>query len=137
MKVNEDKLVDNFIAKVMKGVELETPSKDFTSNVMKLVYEVNKSDVTTYKPLVSKLGWSIIFGSVFVLVLALVFNNNTQHQNISELSLIKSVMDVIQIKMSPILSISKISLNAIFLLTFMLLIQISFLKNHFDKKYKL
>ncbi|MDP3352360.1 MAG: hypothetical protein Q8S44_01290 [Flavobacteriaceae bacterium] len=96
MKVNEDKLVDNFIEKVMKGVELETPSKDFTSNVMNLVYEVKKSDVTTYKPLVSKLGWSIIFGSVFVLVLALVFNNNPQHQNISELSLIRSVMDVIK-----------------------------------------
>ena len=57
-KVNEQ--IERFTDKLMKETVLEKPSMDFTSQVMLKVNVLSQSEITTYKPLISKRMWTII-----------------------------------------------------------------------------
>ena len=61
MKRSEGKNWDRFIDKAMKEASLESPSADFTDNVM-LSMESQRVQKTTiaYKPLISKTTWAVI-----------------------------------------------------------------------------
>ena len=63
LKVMEDHTEQHFdklAKKVMKMSLLESPSLDFTANVMANVEARVVNDITVYKPLISKRWWLII-----------------------------------------------------------------------------
>ena len=60
MKENADKYLDDLSRKVIGKSSLESPSYDFTKNVMAQVKALTGSTLTTYKPLISKSMWFII-----------------------------------------------------------------------------
>jgi len=63
LKVMEDHTEQHFdklAKKVMKISLLESPSLDFTTNVMARVEASAVNDITVYKPLISKRTWFII-----------------------------------------------------------------------------
>lgn len=69
MKENADKLLESVVKKAMKSARIESPSSDFTKMVMA---QVNlKSKATVYQPLISKIGWVIIFSCVIAFVVSL------------------------------------------------------------------
>jgi hypothetical protein len=60
MQDHTEQHLDKLAKKVMQSSSLESPSLDFTANIMAKVEASLTSDITTYKPLISKRAWLII-----------------------------------------------------------------------------
>ncbi|TDP04060.1 hypothetical protein [Flavobacterium sp. 245] len=128
----EDKNLENLIEKMMAENTLQSPSADFTSNLMSHILVSEKAKIKPYKPLISISTWIFIGIALVLLISYNVFFAGTQNN----LEIGKSYTD----KISAILSgihISKTLLYALLVVPFMILVQIGVLKNYFDKKYQL
>lgn len=127
-----DKNIENLIEKMMSETTLQSPSIDFTSNIMSQILVAEKAKIQPYKPLISISMWIFIGITLAVLVLYNVFFAETQNN----LEIGKSYTDKISTLVSGI-HVSKTLLYALLIVPFMILIQIGVLKNYFDKKYQL
>lgn len=127
-----DKNIENIIEKMMSETTLQSPSIDFTSNIMSQILIAEKAKIQPYKPLISISTWVFIGITLAVLVLYNVFF--AENQNNLEIG--KSYTDKISTLVSGI-HVSKTLLYALLIVPFMILIQIGVLKNYFDKKYQL
>ena len=127
-----DKNIENLIEKMMAENTLQSPSADFTSNLMSQILVAEKAKIKPYKPLISISAWVFIGVALAVLIAYNVFFAGTENN----LEIGKSYTD----KISGIVSgihISKTLLYAILIVPFMILVQVGVLKNYFDKKYEL
>ncbi|MEO8235799.1 MAG: hypothetical protein ABI549_10335 [Flavobacterium sp.] len=131
MKANEDKNIEKLVNHIMKDTALESPSFDFTSNVMSQVFATKTSGVTVYKPLISKTTFIAVFGFIIALFIYLFINGE---QQTSAWSTYLNLNGLYENKLTTIFKFSKTTTYAVVLTTVMLLIQISFLKNYFDKQ---
>ncbi|SRR5258705_10840080 len=134
MKANEDKHLEKLAARLMNETSLEKPSVEFTSKVMFQALASDTSPVTKYKPLISKPFWFIIFGAVITLMGYLIISAGTQAG-----SWFDRFDRVINDKLLNSFSgykFSETTLFAVALLTVLLFVQISFLKNYFNKRVK-
>jgi hypothetical protein len=126
-----DKNIEKLIGKIMMENTLEYPSIDFTSKVMSHIVATEKSKIQNYKPLISTPIWIVILGSLVASILYAVFYNKPY-----ESEMVHSYV----VNVSNILSdfhFSKNTVYAILIVPLMVLIQIPFLKNYYDKKYHL
>ncbi|WJS95873.1 hypothetical protein NYQ10_05310 [Flavobacterium johnsoniae] len=128
----EDKNIENLIEKMMADDTLQSPSADFTSNLMSQILVAEKAKIKPYKPLISITTWIFIGVALALLIAYNVFFAGTQNN----LEMGKSYTDKISTVVSGI-HISKTLLYAILIVPFMVLIQVGVLKNYFDKKYQL
>jgi len=137
MQEHEDKYLDSFTKKVIKKADIEAPSIHFTSEIMSQVAALNNTSVTSYKPLISKKAWGLIALGFIMLCVYLVLGAETEKQSwFSTLDF--SVLS--NNKVSHALSGFKISKTLMYAIAFfglMLCIQITFLKNYFDKRLEL
>ena len=60
MQDHLEQRLDKLAKKVVKSSKLESPSMDFTANVMQQVEASQISHITVYKPLISKRAWFVI-----------------------------------------------------------------------------
>ncbi len=60
MQDHTEQHLDKLAKKVMQSTSLEKPSLDFTANIMAKVEGITTSDITAYKPLISKRSWFVI-----------------------------------------------------------------------------
>ena len=60
MKAHSEQHLDDLAKKVMTSAPLETPSFNFTADVMAKLDAPQVSAITTYKPLISKKAWIVI-----------------------------------------------------------------------------
>lgn len=60
MQDHLEQRLDKLAKKVVKSSTLESPSLDFTANVMQQVEASQVSHITVYKPLISKRAWFVI-----------------------------------------------------------------------------
>ncbi|MTH15326.1 hypothetical protein [Flavobacterium sp. LC2016-01] len=128
----EDKNLENLIEKMMAENTLQSPSADFTSNLMSQILVAEKAKIKPYKPLISISTWIFIGIALALLVLYNMFFAGAENN----IEIGKSYTDKISAIVSGI-HISKTLLYAILIVPFMVLIQIGVLKNYFDKKYQL
>ncbi|WP_395045950.1 hypothetical protein, partial [Flavobacterium sp.] len=131
MKANEDKQLEKLVNHMMKDSILDTPSGDFIFKVMSQVLATQKSEITTYKPLISKSAFIAIFGSLAVLIAYVLLNGNSASNN-SFLHLNANLLS----NYNPVkaLRFSNITTYTVVLTTIILFIQISLLKKYFDKQ---
>ena len=127
-----DKNIENLIDKIMAENTLESPSFDFTSKIMSQVLAAEKSQIKTYKPLISNLTWITIGLSLILLTTYCFYSTN----NISNFEIAKLYTDKASTLFSGI-HFSKNILYALLIVPFMILVQIGVLKNYFDKRYEL
>lgn len=131
---NQHKTLDAFTKKYLKEIELESPSINFTATLMKKIEATQKS-VINQQPLISKKGW---FGIFSIILLVIVFSFETSE---------KSSIDFPSFDFSFIpsfkvnqyfdaLSLSNTTLIAFLLFGGMLIFQLIYLKNHFDKRFE-
>lgn len=136
MKENVDKNIDRLVDKMMKDASVESPSFNFTNNIMLQVEALQKSEVTTYKPLISKRIWVFVLISFTILIGYFIFGAKLEGS--SWFSAIDfSVLS--NNRLSEALSsfaISKTVLYAVMLFGIMMCIQIPLLKNYFDKRFE-
>lgn len=134
MKENVDNNIEKLIDKVMSNVALDSPSFNFTSNVMSQVKQTSQSKATVYEPLISKKVWGVIFVAIIALVVYSLFYNNPQSSGFL------SKIDLSALKFSNPLSefkFSTITMYALLFLSIMVCVQIPMLKNYFNKRTNL
>lgn len=135
MKENENKYVEAFTDKVLKDTKLESPSFDFTDAVMSQVEAIQYSKATRYKPLISKPVWVVISIGFLSFVAYLLFQNNTTTTSEWLTNIDFSlIFDNALTKLFSNLQFSNIFVYAMLLFAIMLCVQISWLKNYFDKR---
>jgi len=135
MKENENKYVEAFTDKVLKDTKLESPSFDFTDAVMSQVEAIQYSKATRYKPLISKPVWVVISIGFLSFVAYLLFQKNTKSSSEWFTNIDFSIVfDNALTKLFSNLQFSNIFVYAMLLFAIMLCVQISWLKNYFDKR---
>jgi len=134
MKNNIDKHLEKLTNKIMNETPLESPSFDFTDNIMSQVEMIKTSDVTVYKPLISKSTWIIIALGFITLIGYLIFGATSQESealfsiNFDALFNNRFTETLSTVKFSDTLMYAVVSLGI------MLFIQIPLLKNYFDNR---
>ncbi|MCK7590013.1 hypothetical protein M0G43_05450 [Subsaxibacter sp. CAU 1640] len=136
MKENVDKHIEQLVGKVMKKSTLESPSLDFTANVMSQLESSKQSLTTVYKPLITKRVWALIAVVFISFLVYTVFVNKPETSdwfnriNFNEMNLDKISNVFSQIK-AP-----KTAAYIVGVFAMMLLVQLTFLKNYFDKRFE-
>jgi hypothetical protein len=134
MKENEDKNIEQYVHKVIKETPLESPSRDFTANIMANILAMDKSKATVYKPLISKTGWVLIFSGIIGTIVYFILNGGTQVEGhpwsfgsgVKEY--IKTYSDI------HLFQFSRTTINVIVVSAVLMIIQITLLKNYLDKR---
>jgi len=137
MEENRNSQIDTFLKKQLKEIPLESPSKDFTKNLMGIISAEETSKVTMYVPLISKKAWTGIASLVAILSLVLVF---VPFQKEEESLLNKIPLDfsfLTKISFSGVieaLSVSNTTLYTMVLFSILVFAQIFYLKGYFTKR---
>ncbi|WJJ96039.1 hypothetical protein [Algibacter luteus] len=132
MEEKETKYLEDLLRKVIGETTIESPSLDFTNAVITRINELHKSEVTVYKPLISKMAWILI--ALVVVSYIIFFASKTESSNwltsvdFKILSKINVLSDV---------TLSKTFTYAILFLALMFCIQIPLIKNHVNKRYEI
>jgi hypothetical protein len=126
---------DTFAKKYLKEIKTESLSKDFTASLMnKIVLENSKSVINT-KALISKKVWVVIFASVLAVVL--IPFKASEKSLITMPKLDFSFLEKIQIpNLLENVSVSNTVMYAILFFGLMFMVQVIFLKNHFNKRFE-
>ncbi|HLT32421.1 MAG TPA: hypothetical protein VKZ98_01400 [Aquaticitalea sp.] len=137
MKENVDKHLESLVEKVLKQSTLDTPSFDFTANLMSRVESSSPSIATTYKPLISKQVWAlIVLGFIGFVAYTFIVNKSEASDlfNNIDFSIVNAdkFTDILNGFKAP-----KLAAYGVGLVALILLIQIPLLKNYFDKRISL
>ena len=129
-----NKHIDDFVEKVIKDNTLESPSLDFTSNIMSQIEAGVQSEITVYKPLISKRTWVIMAAFIVAGLTYLVIGNNIQttgwldnidYSIITNNKITEAIGNV---------TFSKTVMYSITFFALLFFIQIPLLKHYFDKR---
>ncbi|MBT8309889.1 MAG: hypothetical protein HKO72_04610, partial [Flavobacteriaceae bacterium] len=115
---------------------LESPSMDFTSQVMAKVDALAKSDVTTYRPLISKRVWTIVAIVMVASVVYLLFNGANEESLLASLDLSVLSENKLTNAFSG-LNFSRTIAYAVGILALMMAVQVPLLMGYFEKKLSL
>jgi hypothetical protein len=129
-----DEQMDNLVKKVIVKASLETPSFDFTAQIMTQLVAKKQSESTIYKPLISRTVWIAIFVGFGVLIAYSFFGMQKESQNwILDFDVLtySTIFDKL-----PKITVSKTVLYAVVSLSVMILIQVSVLKDYLDKRFE-
>ena len=123
--------LDAFTKKYIKEVTIETPSVDFTANLMEILQQEN-AKIYKPSPLISKKMWSVLV--VFLVGSILYVSKGTSVTWMKMPKLDLSYITSIEMpNLFENITISNTMLYACFFFTLMIFIQVHFLKNHFTK----
>ena len=137
MKANTDKHIEKFVDKMMKETTLDTPSVDFTAQVMSQILKIRTSQATVYKPLISKWVWYGIFISMLGLIAYLSFNSSAVSGGLLEKFNLGTLPKFSMPNLFSGLHFSKTTIYACVLLTLMLFIQIPIIKHVMNKRLEI
>lgn len=136
MDKNEEKELAAFVDKIMDETILESPSSDFTANIMSQIAEPAVNDVTQYKPLIPKSFFVFLciglVGMTWYLAADYTLDNRAWFGNRQIDSFFERILDWPQM-----LSSSKTTVYAVLLFGLLFLIQIPWLKRYFDNSWML
>ena len=126
--------LDAFANKYVKEIPQEKPSFDFTASIMQTIAKESTSKVFKTSALISKKGWFVVL-TVIVAALFVSFKETEQSLfNLPELDL--SFFDKIQIpNLFESIAVSNTVLYAVLFFGLMIIAQVVFLKNHFNKRF--
>lgn len=128
------KEIDAFAKKYVKEIPAETPSVDFTSNLMKSIAQLEPLKSTlVYKPLISVKSWLIVVLAILA-VLLIPFNTNKE-EIVSLPKLDFSFLNKLSFsRMFENFSVSNITFIIVLIFGVLLSIQIVYLKGFFEKR---
>ena len=133
MKDNTEQNLEQLAQKVFKESMLDSPSVDFTANILGEIRR-QEAKATTYKPLISKKAWWLIVIGVVTLFTILLLNNAG-----GDLGWFSSVnFDVVfDNRLTQIFSgmpFSSVTTFSVILLAVMIMIQVKMLKGYFNNR---
>ena len=136
MKDHTEQHLDNLAKKAMKASLLESPSNDFTANIMKQIEPIKIGSSTVYKPLISKYGW---FGIIAILIGISVY---VMFGNVDSSPLLETIdySVISNNKVTDVLSGIKFSKTLMYAIGFfglVFFIQIPLMKHLMNKRFEL
>ena len=136
MNAKESKKIENLVHKMMKKATLESPSFDFTAQIMEQVSSIKQSKATIYEPLISRKAWVFITIS-FATLLGYVLFGTQQQQPASRDHFLDFNIFTNAVFSSAFhhLFFSNVMLYAVSFLSIMILVQVYFLKTFFNKQF--
>lgn len=135
MKTRDDKNIERLVEKMMLDSALEAPSFDFTSKVMSGVMSMEKKKSISYKPVISKRGWFMIFAAIGVFITWLIFTGYLSNQTQRDINFNFINGDNI-LKVFSGFQFSDLTLYILLLGIIMIFIQIIFLKSYLNKRFE-
>lgn len=138
MEDTNDKRLDEFVKKVVGNASLESPSDDFTKNIIsKIAVQETNSATTVYQPLISKTSWLVLAALTMFLLAYVIFGKFDL--SISWLPNINTgVLE--NIGLMDVLSQIHLPNTTIYALIGLMLffyVQIIFIKKHLDSRLEL
>lgn len=134
MNDNIDKHIEKLVDKTMKKTSLESPSFDFTNTVMAQVNALERSTVTTYKPLISKPMWFVIFAVGLMIVMYILFGMTSTESGLLNSMDLSVLTDNRYSNALSGFKVSKTVMYGVVLFGIMLFVQVPILKHYFDKR---
>ena len=131
--MEENKKLDAFLKKQIQEMPLESPSKNFTSNIMDILNDEQVSVKIQYKPLISKKIWLAV-AAVIVAVMFIPFQKQ-EGGLLEKVTIDFSFLE--KVSFSGLLDGVNVSTTAFYGLLFfavMILIQITYLKQYVNRK---
>lgn len=129
-----DKYLDDLSRTVIKNTEINKPSLDFTNAVMGQISEL-KSTSIAYKPLISKKGWMLlVLFIIAIIVLSTILGSSSEGAGLMKNFDLSGQTNNLLNSISNI-QISKTLVYAVIFFGLMLTIQVTVLKNHFNKQF--
>lgn len=133
MKEQANTQVEKLVDKMMESSALESPSVDFTSQILSKINTLKQSKTMVYEPLISKKIWVLIISGCIALVVYAFFSTSSESSSwLSTVDYSKLPNFNISERLSTI-TFSKTMMYAIVLLSLMVFVQIPLLKNYYDK----
>ena len=132
MENKEDQNIEKLVERMLMNSGIESPSPDFTHNVMSGIYAAQKSRKVIYKPIFSKRTWFIIFTGIIGIFIYSFFNSNPQAP-LFEVNFSWFRFSQLE-KFLPNFRISFLTAYVILLAAIAVMVQIFFLKKYFDKQ---
>ncbi|MDP2541478.1 hypothetical protein CSC81_00175 [Tenacibaculum discolor] len=135
MGENKDiKELDAFTKKYINEIEAETPSIDFTANIMDAILKEEQFSIYKAAPLISKRVWFVLAGILAVSILFVSKGASSSWLQIPEIKM--DYLSNIQLpNLFENITVSNLMLSACFFFTVMVFVQIYYLKNHFTRKF--
>ena len=135
MKESTEQRLDELTKKMMSSTKLESPSSNFTQNLMAKIEQM-ELEPKVHKPLISKVAWifigvvitGIILYSSFFGLESFGLVDNVDYSIIENNKVTEALSG---------LSISKTLMYSILLFGVFMLVQMTVLKNYFDKRLQL
>lgn len=132
MENKEDQNIEKLVERMLMNSEIESPSPDFTHNVMSGIYAAQKSRKVIYKPIFSMRTWFIIFTGIIAIFIYSFFNPNPQAP-LFEVNFSWFRLSQLE-KFLPNFRISFLTAYVILLAAIAVMVQIFLLKKYFDKQ---
>ncbi len=127
--------LDAFAKKYINEIESESPSIDFTKNIMNSIQEFEKSEAYKADPLISKKIWILLIGILITSILYVAKGKSIGSIGFSKINL--DVFSKIRIpNLFENISVSSVMLYACFFFTVLIFAQIYFLKKRFEMNIK-
>lgn len=126
------KELDTFAKEYIKEIDVETPSIDFTANLMQ---QLQKESVVIFKstPLISKKGWFLLIGTLMASIFYVSKGTSLSWMKMPTINL--DYFSKVQMpNLFEGIAVSNTMLYSFFFLALMVFAQIIFLKNHFNKR---
>lgn len=134
MGENKDiKKLDDFTKKYIKEIEIESPSVNFTANLMDTILQKEKVEVYKATPLISTKIWFVLVGVLMASILYVSKGSSLKWIKIPELNF-DFLSEVQMPNLFEGFVVSNTILYACFFFTIMFFGQVYMLKNHFTKE---
>lgn len=127
------KNLDAFTKKYIKEIEIESPSVNFTANLMDVLLQKENVEVYKATPLISTKIWYLLIGIITASILYVSKGTSLKPIKIPELNL-GFLSEVQMPNLFEGLTVSNTMLYACFFFTLMFFGQVYMLKNHFTKE---
>ncbi len=124
--------LDAFAKKYVKEIPTETPSVNFTANLMQKITELESTTIT-YKPLISKKMWFVIITAIIAVIIVPFTSSEEPIFTLPEFNL--SFLE--KMNLSGVFESINISNSVVFLamiFSVFIFVQIVYLKNHFERQ---
>jgi hypothetical protein len=133
MEENKDTQIDAFLKKQLQDLPLESPSQNFTANIMDVIQQEESAASIQYKPLISKKIWFLVAAAITAIFF--IPFQKTEGSLLEKVSFDFSFLD--QVKVSELfsgLSVSTTVFYGLLLFAVMMFVQVVYLKGYFAKR---
>jgi hypothetical protein len=132
MKATEDNELEKWVDHWMENSTLESPSSDFTANIMAQIATNTVTEATTYRPLLSSFTiFGIIISALAIILYGIINNTN------SSISWIPNWNAFQNYSFWNTLQFSKVTTYCFVATTLVVFIQIPILKSYYEKRHQL